>query len=410
MAVSEALEHSDGPVTGPLAGIRVLDLSINILGPTATQLLGDMGADVIKIESLGGDQNRYTGPSRTDAMGVLYLNANRNKRSVVLDLKHPEAVAALMRLVEGADVFVHSLRPSTAERLGIGYAAIAARNPRIVYAFGPGYRGDGPNRDRPAFDDVIQGETGLAALAWLQQGEPRFMPMVMADKLCGQILASAIGMALFHRERTGRGQQVEVPMFETMLAFNLLEHLWGAAHNEPRGDIGYPRTFMPERRPCRTADGYLCLMASSDEQWQRLLPAVGLPELADDPRYRKLVDRSRHFGELYAQVAEKIALRPTDEWRAILDAADIPNAPVRSLVELMHDPYVQATGFFRDYEHPTEGRVTTTSIPVRFSDSPGSIRRPPPKLGEHTNEVLREAGLTAAEIAAAAGRNDAPHR
>jgi crotonobetainyl-CoA:carnitine CoA-transferase CaiB-like acyl-CoA transferase len=363
-----------------------------------------MGADVIKVESPGGDQNRYTGPARTEAMGVLYTNVNRNKRSVVLDLKRPGALEAFMRLAERADVLVHSLRPNTAERLGIGYEAVSRRNPSIVYAYAPGYRGDGPNRDKPAFDDVIQGETGLSDLAGRQQGEPRFLPMVMADKLCGHILASAIGMALFHRDRTGRGQMVEVPMFETMLAFNLTEHLWGAAHDEPRGDIGYPRTFMPERRPCKTTDGYICLMASSDDQWQRLLPAVGLPELAKDPRYEKLVDRSRHFGELYARVAEKIAQRTTAEWHAILDAADIPNAPVRRLHEMMSDPYIVQTQFFRNYVHPTEGPMTTTSIPVRFSATPGNIRRPPPKLGEHTAEVLHEIGCSDEEVARITGR------
>jgi len=388
--------------TGPLAGLRVVDLTINVVGPVAAQILGDMGADVVKVESPAGDPNRQTGPMRSPAMGTLFMNVNRNKRSVVLDLKRPAGRDALLRLAEGADVLLHSMRAQAMERLGLDYAAVAARNPRIVYAYAPGYRSDGPLHNRPAFDDVIQGESGMVDLARRQQGASRYFPMIVVDKFCGHVLASSVAMALYARERTGLGQVVEVPMLETMLSFNLMEHMWGAALNHPRGPIGYPRPYMRERRPFPTRDGEICLMAHSDEQWARLLGAVGLPELAADRRFAKLVDRSSHFPELYAAVAERVATRTTDEWQAALDAVDIPNGPVRDLDDLLTDDYLVETGFFMDYEHPSEGPMTMASIPVRYSRTPGNVRRAAPRLGEHTAEVLAEAGLTEAEIEALA--------
>ncbi|MCC6195132.1 MAG: CoA transferase [Burkholderiales bacterium] len=405
--MAEATITLGGAPTGPLTGIRVVDITINVVGPAASQILGDMGADVVKVEAPGGDGNRQTGPVRTPAMGVLYMNVNRNKRSIVLDLKRPECRDAAMRLIDSADVVMHSMRPAAIERLGLGYEAVRARNPRAIYAYAPGYRSDGPQRDRPAFDDVVQGESGMVDLMRRQQGQSRFFPMIMVDKFCGHVLASAITMALFERERSGQGQCVEVPMLETMLSFNLMEHLWGAALEAPRGTIGYPRPYMAERRPFPTRNGEICLMANSDDQWERLLQAVGLPELATDPRYRKLADRARHFPELYAAVAAKIALRTTEEWERVLDDIDIPNGRVRGLDDLIDDPYLVATGYFLRYRHPTEGEMRTTSIPVRFSRTPGNVRRHPPKLGEHTAEVLREAGLSAAEIAAVTGAGDA---
>ena len=389
-------------MNGPLTGLKVVDLSQFILGPVATQILGDMGADVIKVESPNGDMNREIGPQRYPKMAALFLGMNRNKRSVVLDLKQPAALEILFRLVDSADVFVHSMRQQAAERLGVGYDAISKRNPRIIYAFAPGFRSDGPQRDRPAYDDVIQGESGISGINFLATGEPRFFPMAICDKFCGYVLASSIAMALFHRERSGEGQEVQVPMFETMLAFNLIEHLWTGAFDAPQGELGYDRVLMPLRKPCATKDGHICLMATSDVQWQRLLAALERPEVAQDERFAKLARRSEYFSELYAIVSDEMKKHSTAEWQERLDKADIPNGPARMLSELPNDPYLVATKFFHHYVHPMAGSLVTTSIPVRFSRTPGSVRRPPPVLGEHTREVLEELGCYSNETAAIA--------
>jgi formyl-CoA transferase len=380
-------------MSGPLAGVRVLDLTINILGPLATQILGDMGAEVIKIEAPEGDPMRHSGLTKNPGMAQLFMNTNRNKKSVVLDLKKPAPREALLRMVETADVFVHSTRPQTAERLGVSYEALSARNPRLVYAYAPGYRSDGPNRDRPAFDDVIQGESGIAAMIGRGAGEPRYIPMVMADKFCGHVLASAIGMALYARERTGKGQEVVVPMLETMLSFNLVEHLWTNFFEADRENLGYSRIFSAHRRPYATRDGHICMLAVSDDQWRRVFQVIGRPELAQDERFARLNARTRNIDTLYETLAGERRKKTTAEWQTLLDAADLPNGRVNELAKMAEDPYLTETGFFHHYEHPTEGSMVTTSIPVQFSATPASLRLQPPALGEHTEQVLREHGM-----------------
>ncbi|MEI8264469.1 MAG: CoA transferase [Betaproteobacteria bacterium] len=387
--------------TGPLAGLRVLDLTQFILGPVATQILGDMGADVVKVESPEGDANRHIGPARHPAMAALFLGMNRNKRSVVLDLKQDRMRDMLFEMVRGVDVFVHSLRADAAQRLGVTYADIGAVNSRIVYASAPGYRSDGPRRFRPAYDDVIQGQSGIAGMNLLAHGEPRYLPTVIADKFCGHVLASSIAMALFHRERTGQGQAVEVPMLETMLAFNLIEHLWTAQFDDPAGELGYGRALMADRRPMATRDGHICLMATTDPQWEKLFRAIERPDLAADPRFASVASRSAHFPQLYGALREEMVRRTTAEWQARLDEADIPNAPAAKLADLPSDPYLVETGFFHRYVHPQAGPMVTPSIPVRYTATPGQVRRPPPCLGEHTEEVLREFGFDESAIAAA---------
>jgi formyl-CoA transferase len=390
------MEHS--AMSGPLSGIRVLDLTINVLGPLAAQILGDMGADVIKIEAPDGDPMRHSGYSNHAGMASLFMNTNRNKRSVVLDLKRPEPLAALLRLAETADVFVHSMRPHTAERLGVSYKALSARNRRLIYASGPGYRSDGPNRDRGAFDDVIQGESGIAAMVGRSGGEPRYIPMILADKLCGHVLASSIGMALFSRERTGKGQEVIVPMLETTLSFNLVEHLWTNFFGGERDNLGYTRIFSAHRRPYATRDGHICMLAVSDDQWRRVFTVIGRPELAQDARFAELKARTQNIDTLYGILSEQMKTRTTAEWRKLLDASDLPNGAVNDFRNMAEDEYLQATGFFHHYEHPTEGAMVTTSIPVQFGETPGSIRLTPPALGEHTAQVLQEIGYSAADV------------
>jgi crotonobetainyl-CoA:carnitine CoA-transferase CaiB-like acyl-CoA transferase len=386
-------------MSGPLAGIRVVDLTSAVLGPVATQILGDMGADVIKIEPPEGDPIRPLGPSRHPGMGAYFLNINRNKRSVALDLKRPAAREALLKLVATADVFVHNMRLGAAARLGLDYQSVKAGNPRIVYAAATGFRKDGVHRERPSFDDVIQGESGLAALNGGVGGAPRYVPMAVCDKICGYVLASAIGMALFHRERTGEGQEIHIPMLETMVAFNLVDHLWHGVLAEPEKGLGYPRMLTPHRRPFPTRDGHICILATTDAQSRHLFEAMDRPELADDERFCTLARRTANIDELYAIIVERMRQRSTAEWRERLDKFDVPNGVVTDLEGLLADPYLTETGFFERVEHPSEGKMLTMAIPAMFSGTPGnSFRLPPPRLGEHTRAVLGELGYSAAQI------------
>lgn len=385
--------------TGPLAGIRVIDLTINVLGPVCTQILGDMGADVIKVEAPDGDYIRHVGPGRSEGMSVFFLNLNRNKRSVVLDLKRVEGRAALMKLIASADVLVHSMRPGAADRLGLGYDAVATVNPRIIYASAAGYRQDSSRRDWPAFDDVIQGVSGIAAINQQASGEPRYFPSVICDKFCGYVLASSIGMALFARERSNLGQQVHVAMMDTMVGFNMLEHLWGGVIDDPSLGIGYSRMLTPHRRPYPTRDGYMSVLAVTNEQWRRLFVAMDRPDLVGDARFADIGPRAENIDELYAILVEAMKTQTTAEWRQRLDAADVPNGEVNQLEDLLRDPYLQETDFFQKMRHPTEGAFVAMSSPVAFSRTKPSIHGLPPRLGEHTEAVLSDIGLSREEIA-----------
>jgi crotonobetainyl-CoA:carnitine CoA-transferase CaiB-like acyl-CoA transferase len=390
-------------MAGPLAGIRILDLTSVVAGPLATQMLGDMGADVIKIESPEGDAPRHTGPSRSPNMAALFMGLNRSKRSLVLDLKIDAAKQALWRLIDSADVFVHSMRPQAIGKLGFDHKTVCARNPRLVYAALHGYRDGGPYSGQPAYDDVIQGQSGIAALMSEVAGEPRYAPMIIADKTCAIAIAGAISTALFARERTGRGQFVEIPMFEQMVSFVLGEHLFGHNFVPPMGDLGYTRVLASWRRPYKTKDGYLCMMAYTQNHWRKFWAAIGKPEFHADPRFDCIASRAKNIVALYELAGSCIADRTTDEWLKLLRDLEIPSARMSSLDDIMNDPQLAASGFFKRATHPSEGEILYTDLPVRFSDSETGSTRLQPRLGEHSFEVLREAGFSEAEIKSLAG-------
>ncbi len=384
-----------GPVkapTGPLAGVRIIDLTTVAMGPYATQILGDMGADVIKVESPDGDVFRYAAPQRNQGMGAAYLNLNRNKRSIVMDLKRPEERERLRELVKTADVFVYNVRPQSMRKLGLDYESLRAINPRIIHCGTYGFSERGPYAGQPAFDDIIQAMSGIAALQG-HNGDsgPEYVNTILADKAAGLTAAYAIAMALYERERSGMGQAIEVPMFETIVSFTLLEHMAGETFVPAADSMGYERVLSPNRKPYRTQDGYIGLLPYTTAQWQRFFTAAGESALAADPRVCDPATRSRNIDALYAELARIVAGRTTTEWVALLKNADIPMTPVQTPDDLLKDPHLAALGFFAQVSHPSEGELRTIGIPVTFSRTPGNIRRLPPQLGEHRDEILDEA-------------------
>jgi len=387
---------------GPLTGVRVIDLTSVVMGPYATQILGDMGADVIKVESPEGDVFRHVTPFRNSGMSAQFLNLNRNKRSVALDLKHEDERQALLDLLSSADVFVTTVRPQAMRRLGLDYESLRDLNPRLIYCGAYGFSEEGPYAGRPAFDDIIQAMCGIASLQGLQglqgesQGEndqngPRYVNTIFADKIVGCVIAYSVAMALYERERSGRGQAIEVPMFETMVSFTLIEHLAGETFCPARESMGYERVLSKHRKPYRTKDGYIGLLPYTAEQWARFFEAAGRPEMAADRRVTDPAMRSQSINELYGLLSQIVAERTTSEWVELLGAADLPVTPVLSPEDLLNNDHLQSIGFFRREEHPSEGEVRTIGIPVRYSRTPGDIRRLAPRLDEHREEILLEA-------------------
>jgi len=385
---------------GPLQGIKVIDLTSVMLGPFCTQILGEMGAEVIKIEPPGGDIGRWTGIARTKGMATGFMTKGRNKRSVVLDLKKAEAKAVLRRLVASADVFVHNIRPKAAARLGIDYASVSQWRPDIVYASATGYGEDGPFVDKPAYDDLIQGASGLASLFGSVTGTPRYAPSVLADKTTGLYLTYSISMALFYRERTGEGQKIHVPMYESFVSFIISEHFQGRTYDPPSGPAGYQRMLTTHRRPFPTADGFVCVLPYNDKHWRTFFALVGRDDLLDEPKFARQSSRSANIDELYSIVAGVMQTRTTQQWLHDLEQADIPVMPMNAPEELFECPHLDAVGMFPQVEHPTEGTLRTTKVPVSFSKTPGGYYRHAENLGQSTQAVLAEAGYSEEEIAA----------
>jgi len=384
---------------GPLHGVRVLDLTTVVMGPYATQILGDFGADVIKVEPPEGDVMRSAWPYRNPGMGSIFLNTNRNKRSVVLDLKKPIALEAFLLLVKTSDVLVYNVRPQAMARLKLSYEEVKKVSPKIIYVGCFGFSQRGPYAAKAAYDDMIQGAAGIPWLLQKQGApEPRYAPMIVADRSVGQQVASAVSAALYHREKTGQGQRIDVPMFEHLLQMILGDHLGGYTFEPPQGEPGYHRILAPDRRPYRTKDGYVCALIYNDKQWKAFLEVIGKPEIFLKKEYSTQEARSKNYGPAYAMVAEELRKRTTAEWVEALEKADIPVQRMNSLDDIVADPHLAAIGYLDTVEHPSEGRIKSLAVPSEWSASPPEYRRHAPRLGEHTREVLREVGLSEAQI------------
>lgn len=396
------MTSTETPRAGPLSGVRVIDMTAVFMGPSATQMLADLGADVIKVEAPGGDVIRGIGPQGAQGLGPLFLGLNRNKRSVVLDVKQPDGRQALLDLLLDADVLTYNVRPPAMRRLGLDFETLAALYPRLIYVGMFGFSERGRYAGNAAFDDLIQAACALPQAVALGSGDvPRYVPFTLADRMVGQHAFGVICAALYAREKSGQGQRVDVPMFETLLPQVLGDHLYGQTFVPAQGGFGYPRLLSPERRPYATRDGFVCCLIYTDQQWRQFLGAIGQTDAFDtDPRLANIGTRTRHITELYQWVSDEIAQRSTAELSALLAGTDIPVFPMHTFESVLDDPHLQDIGFFNELQHPQVGTVRNTAVPSEWSGTPPGPATPAPRAGEHSRSVLREAGFDETRIEA----------
>lgn len=387
-------------LSGPMAGVRIVDITSVLMGPSATQFLADLGADVIKIEPPTGDNTRQIGPGGDEKMGPIFLGLNRNKRSLVLDLKQQEGREILFKLVKDADVLTYNVRPAAMARLGLTYEALQECNPRLIYVGMFGFSQRGRYAPSPAFDDLIQAATAMpTALGASLDDVPQFIPLNLVDRSVGLYAFGVIASALFARERTGIGQRIDVPMFETMVPYVLGDHLYGEKFLPAKGDFGYPRLLSKARKPFRTKDAYVCCVIYQDHHWKAFLEILGMGEMFEtDPRLKSITSRTNHADELNAFVERHLATKSTAEWRELLKVADVPVFPVHTFESLLEDEHLRDIGFFREEDVPIVGKIRETAVPSEWHGTPPDAYRPPPLLGQHSGELLEELGYTPAEV------------
>lgn len=387
-------------MSGPLTGVKVIDLTSNFMGPYGSLLLADLGADICKVEAPSGDTTRGVGPARNPGMSVIFLHLNRNKRSIVLDLKTASGLAALKRMLGIADVMLHSFRPKTLAKLGLSYDDVKQINPKLIYCGCFGFGQNGPYADRPAYDDLIQAGVGMPYIQSRKQGEPEYVASAIADRTVGMATSNAVTAALYRREKSGRGDCIEVPMFETFAHFVMGDHLYGHSFEPPIADWGYARMMSANRRPYRTLNGYIGVNVYNDKHWGRFFELAGHPEMAKDPQYSTIYGRTQKIDELYRFLAEVFVTRTTEEWLSALTEADIPVIRLNTPEELLSDPHMQAVGFFQVEDHPSEGSIRTLGLPQAWRENVLEQRYPSPRLGENTLELLEEFGFSTSEAKA----------